>query len=1177
MDEHFILYYADIDLIVELAKSAGVDAVRAGWGHASENPHLPDRLVERGIVFIGPPDNAMRTLGSKISSTIVAQSANVPTMGWSGDGLVTNARNADGMIIVPEDLYLKACVTNVEQAIKIKESKGGSGEGIRKVTDPSQFRAAFVQVAAEVQGSPVFRMRLASNARHLEVQILADAYSNTISLFGRDCSVQRCHQKIIEEAPVTIANPAIFKDMKVSAVRLAKLVGDVNAGIVEFLYDVASNKYYFLEFNPHLQVKHPITEMVSGINLPATQLQVAMGIPLHRIPHVRMLYRLPPRTTSEIDFHFDHPQSLTIQRKPAPTDRVIACRITAENPDAGFKPFGGRAPRRAQLPCADSQFGHVCAYGYDRHSSRRNMITALKELRIRGDFPTTAEILIMLLETDEFANNHFSTEWLDARIQQKLTAERPDRWVSVVTGTATMAFLAAEDQKAQFLKSLEKGQVPTLAGIKNQFSTSFILDGVRYNIAVTLAARDLLRHLDLQQALNQAVDGFEQVQAFASLLTAYLDVIHRPELPDHHAAQVFGGDHDRLPHNLKGKLLDLVSPASSTNATPFLAAGPLTLLATVPDQAAIAPILEVVHKYEAGADAHAVAELNRLIRRFHASESPFMSGGDAVHTEKTVLELRTRMEPETLYWTCFSRSRAAWKGEAIGAVLDLVAAQRSVLACSANVQKLCTALYQLAELGGAAAVSSSVAKAKGAQSVQLRVRALLIAMQLPGFDERYRQFCDVMRAVASLPEASPTVHEEAMNLINLPLSIFDVLPSLLYEHDVPAVDRLIALDMYVRRGFNTHRAHAAKQLDAVPGPLVEWHFQFPADDLGIGNASTAAAGGSAYNNMRTAMIECGDLGHVRVGIMAAVRDAAKLQQHLPASLVLFRQVKAKKLGRTEPWHVLNVAVEVLATNAEDDEANGADADTALSSLFGSLLVSLTAARWSRDETGARQMVGDPPGVWTPASSYRTAQVIRDFGHEGLPLLIFANWRGFLGGQRDMFDAILKFGSYIVDALRTYLRPVFVYIAPHGELRGGARVVLGPSIHQSGGMKMYADASARGGVLEPKGLVEITFRKLQLLATIDCLDDGCRRWKSKVAPANAGAAAADSGSKLAGDAASKKYDSGDENLAATRAALQAQHQPRQESLLPAYHQAPLKFADPHDAPWRMKAKGAHTDG
>ncbi|KAI9152520.1 acetyl-coenzyme-A carboxylase [Blastocladiella emersonii ATCC 22665] len=884
--------YANVDPIVELVESAGVDAVRAGWGHASENPCLPNCLAEKGIVFIGPLGNTMRALGNKISS-------NVPTMGWSGDGPITDACNANGKIDVPEDLYLEACVTDVEQAIEV----------------------------ADRVGYPLM--------------------------------------------------------------------------------------YCFPKHNPRLQVEYPTTEMVSAASVPAAQLQVAMGIPLHRIPR--------------------------IQRKPTPTGHVIACRTTAENPDAGFKPSAGHLVELNFCLAV-----RVFTYGHDRHSSRRNMIMTPKELRIRGDFRTTVEYLITLLETDEFASDHFSTEWLDARIQQKLTntatAKRPDRWVLVVTGAATTTYLAAEDQKTQFLKSLGKGQ--------DQFSTSFILDGVRYDIAVTLAARDLLvlrlndshvvvraralpdgsvlvtytqksyagdrlsingrtavldqkteptqlrspspgklvrwlipdaghvdagqafakievmrmimllvatnagtlapgrkqpgspiaageilvvlelddvsqvkpaevcaepflfliarstssvsfllaataasaasavvvgkankahqGHLDLQQVLDQAVDGFEK-------------------LPFLHTAQVLGSYHGRLPNGLEDKLLDLVSPASPASTdTPLPAAELLALLATIFDQAAIAPILEVVRKYEAGADAHAIAKLNRL---------------------KTVLELRTRMEPEALYWTCFSRSRAAWNGKAIGAVLNLVAAQRSVLARSPNVQKLCTALHQLAELGSAPAVSVA-AKTKGAQS-------------LPGFDERYRQFCDVTRAVAGLLEASPAAHEEAMNLINSPFLIFGVLPSLFYENDVPTVDRLIALDMY-------------------------WHLQFSAYDLGIGNASAAAAGGSAYDNPRTAsvsdmtlMIKRGDLGPVRVGVMAAVRDAAELQQHLPAILALFPQVVAKKLGRTEPWHALNVAVEVPAANAEDDEAHGADAGAPLSLLFGSLLASSTAVLRSR--------------------------------------------------------------------------------------------------------------------------------------------------------------------------------------------------------------------------------------
>ncbi|KAG0207115.1 acetyl-coenzyme-A carboxylase, partial [Mortierella sp. NVP41] len=188
--------YANVDLIVDIAERTGVHAVWAGWGHASENPKLPESLRDspQKIIFIGPPGSAMRSLGDKISSTIVAQSADVPTMGWSGTGITDTEMDANGFVTVPEDAYQAACVTDAEDGLKkahaigfpvmIKASEGGGGKGIRKVEDPDMFAQSFHQVLGEVPGSPVFIMKLAGNARHLEVQLLADQYGHAISLFG---------------------------------------------------------------------------------------------------------------------------------------------------------------------------------------------------------------------------------------------------------------------------------------------------------------------------------------------------------------------------------------------------------------------------------------------------------------------------------------------------------------------------------------------------------------------------------------------------------------------------------------------------------------------------------------------------------------------------------------------------------------------------------------------------------------------------------------------------------------------------------------------------------------------------------------------------------------------------------------------------------------------------------
>ncbi|CAE6455282.1 unnamed protein product [Rhizoctonia solani] len=511
--------YANVDLIVDVAERAGVHAVWAGWGHASENPRLPESLAAspHKIVFIGPPGSAMRSLGDKISSTIVAQSADVPTMAWSGSGITDTRVNESGFVEVPDEVYKAACVTSVEEGldraekigwpVMIKASEGGGGKGIRKVDSAGAFKNAYNAVAGEVPGSPIFIMKLAGSARHLEVQVLADQYGNAISLFGRDCSVQRRHQKIIEEAPVSITKRERFEDLERAAVRLAKLVGYVSAGTVEYLYSPSEDLFYFLELNPRLQVEHPTTEMVTGVNLPAAQLQIAMGIPLHHIRDIRQLYGLAPHGTSEIDFDLVKPESNQLQRKPQPKGHVVAVRITAENPDAGFKPSSGTLQElnfRSNTNVwgyfsvgsagglhefADSQFGHIFAYGADREESRKNMVVALKELNIRGDFRTTVEYLIKLLQTQAFTENTFTTGWLDTLISNNLTAERPDSTLAVICGAVMKAHVMSEACWAEYRAILDKGQVPARDTLKTVFGVDFIYENTRYSFT---AARSSL-------------------------------------------------------------------------------------------------------------------------------------------------------------------------------------------------------------------------------------------------------------------------------------------------------------------------------------------------------------------------------------------------------------------------------------------------------------------------------------------------------------------------------------------------------------------------------------------------------------------------------------------------------------------------------------------------------------
>lgn len=271
----------------------------------------------------------------------------------------------------------------------IEASEGGEGKGIRMVGGADDVPDAYRQVSGEVPGSPILIMKLSSNSRHLEVQLLADEYGNAVALNGRDCSEQRRHQKIIEEGPPIAAPPHVWIEMEKAAVALVKAVGYANAGTVEYLYSASDQKFYFLELNPRLQMEHPVTEMITGMNVPAAQLQVAMGIKLYHIPELRELYG-----KSRFEDHSAHGSTFidfdTTPRKP-PFGHCMAVQITAENAEAGFKPTSGGIQELnfRSTPnvwgyfsmdssgsiheYANSQFGHLFSNGKDREDARRNM------------------------------------------------------------------------------------------------------------------------------------------------------------------------------------------------------------------------------------------------------------------------------------------------------------------------------------------------------------------------------------------------------------------------------------------------------------------------------------------------------------------------------------------------------------------------------------------------------------------------------------------------------------------------------------------------------------------------------------------------------------------------------------------------------------------------------------
>lgn len=259
--------YLNIDKIIKAAKDTNSEAIHPGYGFLSENYDFAERCEKEGIVFIGPGSKAIKDLGDKITSRKIMIESQVPvTPGLSNT-------EADANVMAKE-------ANKVGYPVLIKATAGGGGKGIRIVNSPDEMKEACASASREALNAfgngEIYLEKFFTNARHIEFQILADTFGNTIHVLERECSIQRRHQKIIEETPASVLTPELRREMGAVAVAAAKASGYVNAGTVEFLLD-AENNFYFLEINTRLQVEHPITEMITGIDLVRQQLEIAAG------------------------------------------------------------------------------------------------------------------------------------------------------------------------------------------------------------------------------------------------------------------------------------------------------------------------------------------------------------------------------------------------------------------------------------------------------------------------------------------------------------------------------------------------------------------------------------------------------------------------------------------------------------------------------------------------------------------------------------------------------------------------------------------------------------------------------------------------------------------------------------------------------------------------------------
>jgi acetyl-CoA/propionyl-CoA carboxylase, biotin carboxylase, biotin carboxyl carrier protein len=387
--------YLNIAKIIEAARSTGAEAIHPGYGFLSENADFARAVAEAGLVFIGPSAEAISTMGAKIAAREAAVRAEVPL-----------APGSDGPISTVEEIVDFGELHGYP--LLVKASAGGGGRGMRRINSAEeaeqQFSAAVREATAAFGNGEVYLERYLVNARHIEVQVMADAHGNVVYFGDRDCSVQRRHQKLVEEAPAPGLSADLRRRMGESAVRLARLVGYVGAGTVEFL--VEGEDFYFLEMNTRIQVEHPVTEMVQGIDLIREQVLVAAG----QVLSVTESGRPAHGVALEARINAEDPSGGRFLPTPGPLEVLVAPAGEGLRFDAGYEQ-GDEV-----LPYYDSLVGKLIAWGEDRATAIERLHAALGALRIEG-VRTTAPAARLVLEQEAFRAVEYNTLWLESSVE----------------------------------------------------------------------------------------------------------------------------------------------------------------------------------------------------------------------------------------------------------------------------------------------------------------------------------------------------------------------------------------------------------------------------------------------------------------------------------------------------------------------------------------------------------------------------------------------------------------------------------------------------------------------------------------------------------------------------------------------------------------------------------------
>jgi acetyl-CoA carboxylase biotin carboxylase subunit len=393
--------YLKIDTIIAAARGTDSQAIHPGYGFLAEHPDLARLCTEHGVIFIGPPERCIREMGNKLLARKMVKGYGIPVIPGS-----EKVRHAEEAINAAAEIGFP---------VLLKAAAGGGGRGIKIVTEPSELTTTFQTAAAEARTAfgddALYLEKYIPRARHIEVQVLGDSQGNVIHLGERDCSLQRRYQKVVEEAPAPSLADGLRHEIRAAGVRIARNIGYRSAGTVEFILDKETQQFYFLEMNTRVQVEHPVTEMVTGVDIVQEQIRIATGEPL----------------------------SVT-QSMVTLTGHAIECRVTAEAPERDFAPSPGKItdwvppqgpgiridshcyPGSLVSPYYDSLLAKVITSGKDRPEAIERMTYALEHFVVKG-IDTVIPFLLFILSREEYIKGDVHTKWLEGVLEHAYDKE----------------------------------------------------------------------------------------------------------------------------------------------------------------------------------------------------------------------------------------------------------------------------------------------------------------------------------------------------------------------------------------------------------------------------------------------------------------------------------------------------------------------------------------------------------------------------------------------------------------------------------------------------------------------------------------------------------------------------------------------------------------------------------